>query len=311
MKLLGISCGRKMGNSEILLKEALMAAEKMGVEVEMIRLLDMNIKPCLGCNGCIAGVLRGEKGDCIIKGDDMPFYREKFLDCDGIIVSVPVFNKTAPGAFRLLGDRCGPAFDRENKRFAKNHGADIDERWFKPRVAGWLAVGGGPMTHVDTTLPFMYQFGKSTQTKQVDRFVAIHCPSAGQVLMHPEYLERAAQLGRNVASQLGKPNEEVEWLGDSDYLCDNCRGPVMVFGKGNEVHCATCGRSGKLLVKEDGSPYVEWDPDVLAADDLKFREEHILATGKKFADFDAWKKDHEDLFTPYRDCVKYTKPPRP
>ena len=53
MKVLGISCGRKMGNSEILLKEALMAMEAEGAEIEMIRLHDMYIKPCLGCNGCI------------------------------------------------------------------------------------------------------------------------------------------------------------------------------------------------------------------------------------------------------------------
>ena len=46
MKLLGISCGRKMGNSEILLREALMGAEELGSETEIISLLDVDIKPC-------------------------------------------------------------------------------------------------------------------------------------------------------------------------------------------------------------------------------------------------------------------------
>ena len=49
MKLLGISCGRDMGNSEILLKHALKAAEETGkAEVELIRLHDYNILPCDG-----------------------------------------------------------------------------------------------------------------------------------------------------------------------------------------------------------------------------------------------------------------------
>ncbi|MBW2067086.1 MAG: hypothetical protein JRJ03_19435 [Deltaproteobacteria bacterium] len=37
MKLLGLACGRKMGNCEILLKEALMSAEELGVEVEIVK----------------------------------------------------------------------------------------------------------------------------------------------------------------------------------------------------------------------------------------------------------------------------------
>jgi multimeric flavodoxin WrbA len=311
IKILGISCGRKMGNSEILLKEALMAAAECGAEYEMIRLMDLNIKPCIGCNSCIMDVLRGGKGDCILTGDDMPFYREKFLECDGIIVSTPVFNNTAPGYFRLLGDRCGPAFDRENKRFAKKLGADIDERWFKPRVAAWIVVGGGPPTHVHTALPLMFHFSKSTQSKQVDRFAATFCASPGQVLMHPEFLERAAQLGRNLASQLGKPNNEVEWLGDDDFVCDNCRSTMVVVGKNNKVHCATCGRIGKMVVDENNNVHIEYDPNDLVVDDPKYREKHIIETGKRFTDFEEFVKSNKKLFDKYRNFGTFSKPPRP
>lgn len=38
MKILGLTCGRKMSNSEILVKEALMGAEELGAEVELVRL---------------------------------------------------------------------------------------------------------------------------------------------------------------------------------------------------------------------------------------------------------------------------------
>jgi multimeric flavodoxin WrbA len=47
-----------MGNSEILLKQALMEAEKLsGAEVEIIRLMDLTIKPCTGCESCADGFL--------------------------------------------------------------------------------------------------------------------------------------------------------------------------------------------------------------------------------------------------------------
>jgi len=53
MKLLGISAGRRLGNSEILLKEALMAAEETsGIDVEIVRLHDLKIKFCTGCEMC-------------------------------------------------------------------------------------------------------------------------------------------------------------------------------------------------------------------------------------------------------------------
>jgi len=50
MKVLGSTCGRKMSNTEILVREALMRAEEMGAEVETVRLMDLNIKPCTWCN---------------------------------------------------------------------------------------------------------------------------------------------------------------------------------------------------------------------------------------------------------------------
>ena len=46
MKVLGLTCGRRLSNTEILVKEALMGAEEMGVEVEIVRLMDLSIKPC-------------------------------------------------------------------------------------------------------------------------------------------------------------------------------------------------------------------------------------------------------------------------
>ena len=42
-KIMGVTAGRKNSNSEILLKEALMACEELGAEVRMINLKDFHI----------------------------------------------------------------------------------------------------------------------------------------------------------------------------------------------------------------------------------------------------------------------------
>ena len=49
MKVLGLSCGRRMGNSEVLLREALAETENRGADIEIIRLGDLAVKPCTGC----------------------------------------------------------------------------------------------------------------------------------------------------------------------------------------------------------------------------------------------------------------------
>lgn len=43
LKIMGVTAGRKSGNSEILLKQALMACKDLGAEVRMINLHDFNL----------------------------------------------------------------------------------------------------------------------------------------------------------------------------------------------------------------------------------------------------------------------------
>ena len=99
MKVLGLSCGRKMGNCEIILKEALMAVEELGAQVEIVRMLDLNIKPCKFCQPCLAD-LNGP--DACILNDDVPFIKEKLVECDGLIVSAPVYTMTPSGKLHRL-----------------------------------------------------------------------------------------------------------------------------------------------------------------------------------------------------------------
>ena len=110
MKLLGLSCGRKMQNTEILVKEAMMAAEEYGAEVGMIRLLDLDIKPCKGCTLCARSLMQGGPGKCTIK-DDLHFVEEQLMACDALILGAPVYVLGPPGLLKVICDRFGPSHD--------------------------------------------------------------------------------------------------------------------------------------------------------------------------------------------------------
>lgn len=253
MKLLGLSAGRKMGNSEVLLKEALISAKEFGVDVELLRLQELKIKPCTGCISCTKDQQSGGTGACIIKGDDMPFFNEKLLECDGIILSTPVYILTPPGYFKVLCDRIGPSHDvawqMEAKKIAEAQGKEskIDPRFFKGRVGGFIAVGGAPTSDwVSLGLPLMHTFTFPMQIEVVDQMQVIGSPLPGQVVLNEEAMQRARRLGKNVAQAMGKPANQIEWMGDESGTCPLCHSNVMIIGKTTTVECAICGIKGDL-----------------------------------------------------------------
>lgn len=50
MRIVGLSGGRRSGNNELMLKTALAAAKQVcGAELEIIRLQDLKLRDCIGC----------------------------------------------------------------------------------------------------------------------------------------------------------------------------------------------------------------------------------------------------------------------
>ena len=94
MKVLGICAGRHGGNSETLLKEALLACQEGGAEVKMINLFDYHIEHCTGCEGCTIQMGKVEMGQqdkyhgCILKDkDDMDKIVNEMQTCQGVIIA--------------------------------------------------------------------------------------------------------------------------------------------------------------------------------------------------------------------------------
>jgi multimeric flavodoxin WrbA len=104
VKLLGISGSpRKQGNTKYLLERALESAAAAGqgnVEPELYEITGKKFAPCISCYKCI------EKGDCIQK-DDFHELRDKWVDADAIIYSLPVYHMGIPGQVKCFIDRLG------------------------------------------------------------------------------------------------------------------------------------------------------------------------------------------------------------
>ncbi|HTP57349.1 MAG TPA: flavodoxin family protein [Spirochaetia bacterium] len=98
MKVLGI-CGSPHGNGNTayVLRYALDAFRKAGVETECILLSDKDIHPCNGCFTCIHGT-------CAIN-DDMAGVIESLRKCDGLVLASPVYMGMVSGQMKVMMDR--------------------------------------------------------------------------------------------------------------------------------------------------------------------------------------------------------------
>ncbi len=318
MKVLGLTCGRKLSNTEILVKEALMGAEEMGAEVEIVRLLDLNINPCTGCNACVIDLFeKGGSGDCVIKNDDFKFIDDKILDCDGLIVGSPIYEKTPQGLLKVLNDRMGPSHDlafriiakkiREEQGITKGQGPD--ERSFKPRVASLFAVGGSDWTTL--ALPLLQIFALPMNMTVVDQQLFNWTALPATVVLKDDMLARAGRSGRHVAETLKNPIKEAKYIGPQG-ICPVCHSSVLELGKMSEkVLCAVCGVKGTL--KSDGDSYA------LEVTQEDWALSHVLLSGKFHHGLDLQNislKPHPrrakipELIKKYKSYLSYSKPKR-
>jgi multimeric flavodoxin WrbA/DNA-directed RNA polymerase subunit RPC12/RpoP len=297
MKLLGLTCGRKMGNSEILVKEALMGAEEFsGVEAELIRLLDLNIKPCQGCESCVASLHRGGSGECVIKGDDMPFFLEKFTECDGLILGAPVYFFQPPGLIRVINDRM-VGYDMKL----------VMEPPKKERVGGLISVGGTDFIYMG--LPLMNTLLQPAQVKIVDQLQVAFAVRPGQVLLDEEAMKRARRLGFNVAEAMGKPVSEVKFMGDEPGQCPICHSNILVVCKKPPIRCAICGSRGVLKMMGDEITVIFDEEDIKKPHwSSQAFSEHVKVIGKLHETAEQRKDEIQKKSEKYKSYKSYSLP---
>lgn len=283
MHILGLCNGSIHGNSEILLKAALTAARESRPDTTLSwlhvpsLLIPRNPAPLTGTMDISMGQneshMGGHTADHSI--DDRRAALNAILDADAIIVSSATYSHQPPGFLKVLMDRIGGPFldvgfttKALREKAAGNpqfKDFDADPRLLKPRVLGFLMTGGSTTPdQYSMALPSMHLYFYCLHAKIVDQYVGQGFSNPGAVLLDSKLMDRAGQLGRNVASQMGKSYDDAEYLGSrSSTSCLNCHLSSMeLFNTlDNAVGCTTCGTRGKLVVAANGSIQPQWEAD--------------------------------------------------
>ncbi len=97
---------RKKGNTEQIVTRIAEDVNKDGDEVELFRLADLDIHPCIGCGHC------EKAGICIFK-DDMQLLYEKIAEADRIILASPIYFYGLTAQAKTCVDRCQALWSRK------------------------------------------------------------------------------------------------------------------------------------------------------------------------------------------------------
>ncbi|MBR6967574.1 MAG: flavodoxin family protein [Ruminococcus sp.] len=251
-KVMGVTAGRKDSNSEILLKESLLACQEMGAEVTLINLRDYNILDCTGCTSCTIGMSMGKNTGCSLKNaDDKQRIMDVLLNQDAVIFSAPTYELMPSSLFLKFMHR-NLAYETA---FLTKIGA-IEPR---DRVGALIAVGGSTRSWQSMALECMQITTVTNSFKIVDMYMATMVPAPAQVLLYDEKLARAREIGQNVMKALNTPPAERKWLGDPEAgWCPNCHSNCLCLGEPQwgglqyPIECTVCGAGGDLVKTDDG-----------------------------------------------------------
>lgn len=237
-KILGVVASRrKGGNSEVLVREALLGARDAGATVEIVRLSDLVLKPCRGCLSCVY------KGRCAITDDDFGELLTKLLAVDGLILAAPTYLLSPAGIVKLVADRglnLTPHLDR----------IDLDKRKAVTiSVAGredWNPLGTALLGQAAWIFGF-----------QVINSLEAYSPGPAEILLNEEVTRRAFSAGWSVAEatvkNYGPRAPQIN-------QCPVCFGKAVNIDPDGRVTCASCLTPG-YLTGVDGQPRIEFTPD--------------------------------------------------
>lgn len=283
MKIMGICAGRKGGNTEILMKEALSVCQEKGAEIVMINLHDYHIEACIGCNSCSKNLASGKVGCVLDSRDDVRAIMEVMLEVDGVIIGAPTYDLMPAGLYTKFANRF-LTFEAANLR-------RLGLMEVKDRVCGILAVGGSTRAWQSIAQECIQATTFTQSLKVVDQYLATRVPLPGMVTLNQEMLDRVRLMGERIYEAASTPVAERRWLGDPDEgWCPVCHSHTMTLGEPQwdgkywPVECSVCGAGGDLEKGADG----RWK-FVLAEDGMDRCRVNEEGRGKHFVEIRATK----------------------
>lgn len=164
------------GNTYLALHEMEKIFDKEGVETEIIQVGNKDIRGCIACYSC------GEKGKCVF--DDMVNQvAPKFEECDGLVISSPVYYASANATLIAFLDRL----------FYSTH----FEKTMKVGASVVAARRGGLSSTFDELNKYFTIVGMPVASSQY--WNGIHGREPGQAELDTEGLQTMRTLARNMS----------------------------------------------------------------------------------------------------------------
>ena len=273
-KILGLVVSeRKLGNSEILLKEIMSSVPEPRL-LELIRLTEIDIKPCRACYRCL-------KPDtlCRIK-DGFNFVMSRIKEADAIIIGVPVYVLGPHGSLKMLTDRMLGASNYVNHIRGK------------PCV---LVIPYGKEGYTGYSKTAALVLPRLLEMKILERWM-VHAALPGECLINEEILDHARELGKRIFEATEFPRHPRE--------CAVCGADLFRILPDGRVECSLCNTKG--LIKADNTLEFS-DPG-----QHKFSHQGIQHHGEWLADrkeeFMSRRQRIKEMQAPYRDKEWWVKP---
>ncbi|MCK5473965.1 MAG: flavodoxin family protein [Candidatus Aenigmarchaeota archaeon] len=136
VKIIGLVGSPRDGNTLILVKEALLAAKKLGCDTELVHLGRMKISSCSVCDGC------RKENKCVID-DDFNQVADSVSKADGVIMGSPVYFGGMSAQLKSFVDRT---------RYLRRTNALVD------KIGGAVTVGGARNGGQETAIQQIHNF---------------------------------------------------------------------------------------------------------------------------------------------------------
>lgn len=134
---------REGGNTDTLMDYFLEGVRDSQYDVERIYLRNLKLSHCNECDSC------ENSGKCIIQDDMIPLY-DKLLDCERIVISLPVYFMGPPALTKAFIDRGQALWIRKYRLGIRPESSGIRRKGFLLSICGFKA--GGKIFTCNTTI---------------------------------------------------------------------------------------------------------------------------------------------------------------
>lgn len=263
--LLGIiGSPRRYGNCEIFVKELFRLLPAGEWELQLLRLSELDIRPCKACYQCLFGEM-----ECRVK-DDFPFALRALANADAYAVAAPTYLLAANAGLKRFLDR-GLSF----------YGS-LDRLWGKPAVAAAIAgiegMEGAAKLNVES-------FVKLTMGDLRGAEV-IYGALPGEIFLKNGGRASAVRLAEALMHGAGNPEPGTP-------VCSLCGGDTFRFLPEGRLRCMLCSSTGRY----------EWGEKGLKVEMLK-GEHPLFLTYEDAKEHADWLRGMKDRFMSLRKDLK-------